>query len=107
MNEAEQCDRLVVMTNGRVVAEGSVTEIVRDSRVTVVETTQWAGAFTLIEKSGAPAALVGRTLRTPNRTPGRGVPAARRTARQGTGGARSLEERFLQLTLAGGHPARQ
>jgi ABC-type multidrug transport system ATPase subunit len=107
MNEAEQCDRLVVMTNGRVVAEGSVTEIVGDSRVTVVETTQWARAFTLIEKSGGAAALVGRTLRIPDRTPAEvsplldGLPANVREA------PATLEERFLELTLAGGHPARR
>jgi ABC-2 type transport system ATP-binding protein len=107
MNEAEQCDRLVVMTNGRVVAEGSVSEIVGDSQVTVLETTEWARSFTLIEQSGGAAALVGRTLRIPGRTPVEvsplldGLPAKVRQA------PATLEERFLQLTLAGGQPAQR
>jgi ABC-2 type transport system ATP-binding protein len=105
MDEAEQCDRLVVMTNGRVVAEGSVPHIVGDSRVTVVETAQWARAFTLIEQSGQIVALVGRTLRVPDRKPQDvsrlldAVPARLREA------PATLEERFLQLTLAGDQPA--
>jgi ABC-type multidrug transport system ATPase subunit len=99
MDEAEECDRLVVMSGGRVVAEGSSADIVADAQVTVVETDQWARAFELIEQSGTAAALVGRTLRIPDSAPGEvtrlldGVPARieRRPA--------TLEERFLQLTL--------
>src|SRR5262245_23625800 len=100
MDEAEQCDRLVVMTNGRVVAEGAVADIIGDARVTVVETARWAQAFTLIEQSGGFAALVGRTLRVPGRTPAElsalldGLPATMREA------PATLEERFLQLTVA-------
>jgi len=99
MEEAEECDRLVIMTSGRVVAEGSIGEIVGNTEVTVVETEQWARAFDLIEESGISAALVGRTLRIPDRAPEEvkgildGLPAriARRPA--------TLEERFLQLTI--------
>ena len=107
MDEAEECDRLVVMSAGRVVAEGSVADIVADAQVTVVETDDWARAFDLIERSGTSAALVGRTLRVPDREPEEltrlldRVPAriARRPA--------TLEERFLQLTLGrAGEPAR-
>jgi ABC-2 type transport system ATP-binding protein len=105
MEEAEQCDRLVVMTNGRVVADGGVAEIVGDTRVTVVETAEWARAFGLLEQSGAAAALVGRTLRVPDRTPDEvsrlldGLPAQVKET------PATLEERFLQLTLTGSKPA--
>jgi ABC-2 type transport system ATP-binding protein/ribosome-dependent ATPase len=105
MDEAEQCDRLVVMANGRMVAEGSVPEIVGNSRVTVVETAQWARAFSLLEDSGQLVALVGRTLRVPGRTRQEvsglldGLPVRLQDA------PATLEERFLQLTLAGDQPA--
>jgi ABC-2 type transport system ATP-binding protein len=106
MDEAEHCDRLVVMADGRVVAEGTVAEIVGDTRVTVVETADWARLFAQIERSGAAAALVGRTLRVPDRTPNEvsrlldGLPAKVCEA------PATLEERFLQLTLTGAAPAR-
>jgi hypothetical protein len=88
-----------------VVAEGSVVDIVGDTRVTVVETTEWARAFALIEQSGGVAALVGRTLRVPDRTPSEvarlldALPVRVRAAKA------TLEERFLQLTHAGEEPA--
>jgi ABC-2 type transport system ATP-binding protein/ribosome-dependent ATPase len=101
MDEAEECDRLVVMAGGWVVTEGTVAEIVADSQVTVVQTEHWARAFELVEQSGISAALVGRSLRIPDRTPAEisplldGLPArvSRRPA--------TLEERFLQLALGG------
>ncbi len=52
MDEAQECDRLVVMADGRVVAEGEVTAIVGSAHVTVVETPDWASAFEAIERSG-------------------------------------------------------
>src|SRR5207249_10585509 len=45
MDEAGECDRLLVMAEGRVVAEGTAGQIVGDARVTVVETGSWAPAF--------------------------------------------------------------
>jgi ABC-2 type transport system ATP-binding protein/ribosome-dependent ATPase len=101
MDEAEECDRLVVMADGRVVAEGTVSEIVGDARVVVVETDAWERAFEAIERSGRSAALVGRTLRVVDATP---VDVERALAgvpvRIHEDGA-TLEERFLELTLSG------
>ena len=102
MDEAEECDRLVVMADGRVVAEGTMAEIVGDARVAVIETEQWERAFGAIEHAGMSAALVGRTLRVPGASPSEveralaGVPARVTEARA------TLEERFLELTLVGG-----
>ena len=102
MDEAEECDRLVVMADGRVVAEGTVGEIVGAARVTIVDTPEWERAFAALETGGFAAALVGRTLR---------VPSAGRTAVvRALGGlpARvdeapaTLEERFLELTMGAG-----
>ncbi|MGE5289710.1 MAG: ABC transporter ATP-binding protein [Micromonosporaceae bacterium] len=104
MEEAEECERLVVMAEGRVVAEGDVAAIVGSARVTVAETPDWPGAFEAIERAGSAAALVGRTLRVPGASPEQ----VRRML--GTVPARvyetasTLEERFLQLTLPAGKP---
>jgi ABC-2 type transport system ATP-binding protein/ribosome-dependent ATPase len=98
MDEAEECDRLVVMTDGHVVAEGTVEAIVGGSRVVIVHTDAWERAFDALEAGGLAAALVGRTLRVPGATPQDvahalgGVPARLEEA-----GA-TLEERFLELT---------
>jgi ABC-2 type transport system ATP-binding protein/ribosome-dependent ATPase len=109
MEEAEECDRLVVMAAGRVVAEGTVEEVVGGAEVTVVETDAWADAFAALDAAGMPAALVGTTLRVPG-----GDPTAVERALDGlTGldgiGGRSagrirvtrapatLDERFFQL----------
>ena len=55
MDEAEECDRLVVMADGRVVAEGTAGQIIGDARVSVVETESWAAAFAALEAAGLPA----------------------------------------------------
>lgn len=99
MEEAEECDRLVVMADGRVVAEGTVADIVGDTRVAVVRTGEWERAFEALEAHGMTAALVGRTLRVPGVVPQAvsralgDVPAEVSEARA------TLEERFLQLTV--------
>lgn len=101
MDEAEECDRLVIMADGRVVAAGTIAEIVGDARVAVVETDQWERAFTALERADFVAALVGRTLRVP----GASTEAVKRAlgdvpARVDEAAA-TLEERFLELALAG------
>ncbi len=98
MDEAQECDRLVVMADGRVVAEGEVAAIVGAARVTVVETPDWASAFDVIEGAGRVAGLVGRSLRVPGASPEQvremlGTIQARIYAMPAT-----LEERFLELT---------
>lgn len=99
MEEAEECDRLVVMANGRVVAEGTAAQIVGDARVTVVQTDSWADAFGALDAAGIPAALVGRTLRVPETGTAEVESAlANITARISETRA-TLEERFFQLTL--------
>jgi ABC-2 type transport system ATP-binding protein len=65
MSEAEQCDRLVVLADGRVVAQGTTAEIVGGRRTVEVTAGRWEDAFAALEGAGLPAALVGRTLRVP------------------------------------------
>jgi hypothetical protein len=104
MDEAAACDRLIVMADGRVVAEGKVADIVGFARVTVVETPDWAGAFEAISVrerwlpwSAAPCAFPAPRpsscwscsprleLLAPMRAKVYSMPA-------------TLEERFLELT---------
>jgi ABC-2 type transport system ATP-binding protein len=83
LGEAEQCDRLVVLAAGRVVAAGSLPEIVGDTTAAEVRTPSWEAAFTTLDQAGLPVSLVGRTLRVPAADPARvrrlladaGVPA--------------------------------
>jgi ABC-2 type transport system ATP-binding protein len=103
MDEAGECDRLVVMAAGRVVARGTAREITGDAQVSVVESESWAAAFGALEAAGLPVALVGRTLRVPGAAPDAvrgalgGLPAAVTSA------PATLEERFFQLTLSAGN----
>ena len=52
MEEAQECDRLVVMADGRVVAGGTVADIVGDRKVTEVRCADWARAFTALDQEG-------------------------------------------------------
>jgi ABC-2 type transport system ATP-binding protein len=106
MEEAEECDRLVVLAAGRRIAEGSVRDIVGTSRVTTVTTPDWAGAFAALDAAGLKTALVGRSLRVL----GAGPEQVRRAlgglpVRLGQAPA-TLEERFVELTLAEGDRSR-
>ena len=69
LREAEQCDRLVVLAAGRVVAAGTLAEIVGDTTAAEVRTSSWEAAFTALDRAGLPVSLVGRTLRVPAADP--------------------------------------
>lgn len=99
MEEAEECDRLVIMAGGRVVAEGTAEGIVGGARVVVVEGAEWAAAFERLEAAGLPAALVGRNLRVPGASAEVVARALGDLATRVTEAPATLEERFLQLTL--------
>ncbi|HEX6206959.1 MAG TPA: ABC transporter ATP-binding protein [Actinomycetota bacterium] len=63
MSEAEQCDRLVVLAGGRVVAEGTLKEILGGLTVVRVRTERWEDAFGRLRDAGLRLGLVGRSLR--------------------------------------------
>jgi ABC-2 type transport system ATP-binding protein/ribosome-dependent ATPase len=65
MGEAEQCDRLVVMAAGRVVARGTVDGIIGDATTVAVRGARWEDAFAACDAAGLPVALVGTDLRVP------------------------------------------
>jgi ABC-2 type transport system ATP-binding protein/ribosome-dependent ATPase len=98
MDEAEECDRLVVMADGRVVAEGTVAEIVGAARV-VDRDRRVGAAFEAIEVAAA-AALVGRMLRVPGATHRDVERALGDVPARVSEAPATLEERFLELALA-------
>ena len=65
MQEASQCDRLVILTDGEVTATGTVPEIVEAHSSLTVTSEHWEEAFVLLRGAGIPALLDGRTLRLP------------------------------------------
>jgi ABC-2 type transport system ATP-binding protein len=135
MEEAGECDRLIIMAGGAVVAAGTAAEIIGTAQTTVVEATDWAAAFSRLERAGLPVALSGRTLRLPGVSPAAaeqalrgaetaasnaGTREATRRAAAGPGAADSitgvggyrvyaaaatLEERFFELASAPGGAA--
>jgi ABC-type multidrug transport system ATPase subunit len=102
MEEAGECDRLLVMADGRVVAEGTASQIIGSARVTVVETADWAAAFGALEAAGLAVALVGTALRVPGAEPAQVRQALGGIGARVTDGPATLDERFFELTLAAG-----
>jgi len=98
MEEAQECGRLVIMADGRVVAAGTAAEIVGNRQVIVVEAESWSAAFGALERAGMQVALAGRGLRVPGADPAEvrhalgDLPAAVRQV------PATLEERFFELT---------
>jgi ABC-2 type transport system ATP-binding protein len=52
LEEAQECDRLVVMADGRVVASGTTAEIVAGRTVVQVRCDDWSRAFALLDGAG-------------------------------------------------------
>jgi ABC-2 type transport system ATP-binding protein/ribosome-dependent ATPase len=63
MQEARQCDRLVLMSRGRVVGRGSERDIVGDTAAVLIHTDQWQRAFQTLNAAGVPVTLAGRDVR--------------------------------------------
>lgn len=63
MDEARQCDRLLIMNEGRIVLRGSDEQIVGDRRVVQVDGDDWASFYATLETAGFDCGLVGRSVR--------------------------------------------
>jgi ABC-2 type transport system ATP-binding protein/ribosome-dependent ATPase len=70
MQEAQQCDRLVLMSRGRAVAAGTEREIVGDTTACEVDTEHWADAFAALDRAALPVTLTGRRVRLADTPPG-------------------------------------
>jgi ABC-2 type transport system ATP-binding protein len=118
LEETAQCDRLVIMAAGRVVAQGRETDIVGDRTAVAVELVPaetpadaasagagWAVAFGALADAGLSASLHGRTLRVAGGDEARvraALDARRVAARLDTVPA-TLEETFVELARTAAH----
>lgn len=71
MQEAQQCDRLLLMSDGVLVGQGSEREVIGDTTAVEVSTADWAAAFAVLAASGEPVSLAGRAVRVADADPGR------------------------------------
>jgi len=71
MQEAEQCDRLLLMSDGVLVAEGSEHDIIGDTTAIAVHTDDWARTFAALNAAGQPVVLDGRAVRVAEGDPHR------------------------------------
>lgn len=104
MSEAEQCDRLLVMVRGHVVAHGSAHEIIGGALVVQVRSRQWEKVIGVLDDAGLSIALVGSVVRVPDGDPkdvGAVLEAAGVDADVQLVPA-SFEERFVSLARAAG-----
>lgn len=63
MSEARQCDRLLLMSDGRLVARGTERDIVADTRAAAVDSADWAATFRVLSSAGIAVTLAGRGVR--------------------------------------------
>jgi len=69
LQEAEQCDRLVLMNLGLVVAEGSLDEIIGSTTAVQITADDWPGAFAALTAQGLAVALSGTKVRVADTEP--------------------------------------
>jgi ABC-type multidrug transport system ATPase subunit len=66
MEEARECDRLILMSSGAIAATGTETDIIGDTTAVLVSTSSWTDAFEALEAAGALVTLDGRNVRVAN-----------------------------------------
>lgn len=68
MQEARQCDRLLLMAGGRLVGRGTEADIVAGMTAVEVTTDSWSDAFAALTVEGALVTLDGRSVRVADRS---------------------------------------
>lgn len=63
MQEARQCDRLLLMSDGLLVATGTEADIVDGTRTVAVTAPDWSRTFEILESAGFMVTLAGRAVR--------------------------------------------
>ncbi|MGV1037327.1 MAG: ABC transporter ATP-binding protein [Candidatus Nanopelagicales bacterium] len=69
MAEATECDRLLLMFQGKLIAQGSERDVVGDTTAIEVETDSWAAAFEALAAADQPVTLFGRGVRIADSDP--------------------------------------
>jgi ABC-2 type transport system ATP-binding protein len=100
MAEAEQCDRLLLMSHGSLVAEGSQGDIIGSTSAVSVRTNDWARAFAVLNEAGQPVMLAGRDVRVADASADhvRKVLAEAGLTADVTGVPATIEERMMVLS---------
>ncbi len=91
------------MAAGRIVAQGTLAEIVGEGTTIAVEAERWDDAYAALEAAGLPAALVGRELRVAGADAARVREAleARRVPARVSVVPATFEETFVRLARDG------
>lgn len=63
MQEARQCDRLLLMSDGKLVARGTEADIVAGTTAVAIGSDDWARVFDVLTDSGLAVNLAGRAVR--------------------------------------------
>lgn len=71
IQEAQQCDRLLLLSDGRLVAEGSEADVIGGTTAVQIRTPDWAAAFAALDAAGQPVTLAGRDVRVADGDPQR------------------------------------
>lgn len=66
MAEAEQCDRVVVLMGGRLVASGTMADLLEGRTAVQVTAADWTEAFARLDRAFDVVALQGRAVRVPD-----------------------------------------
>ena len=104
MAEAEQCDRLLLMSQSRLVASGSEADVIAGTTAAAVRTDDWAAAFAALNDAGAPVMLDGRSVRVADGDPAqlRDLLAAAGVEAEVEPVPATLEERMMVLARDAG-----
>jgi ABC-2 type transport system ATP-binding protein len=102
MQEAEQCDRLLLMSQGRLVAQGSEADVIGSTTAVAVSTPDWARAFAVLNEAGQPVMLAGRDVRVADADADlvRRVLADAGVSAEVVGVPATIEERMMALARA-------
>lgn len=108
MQEAQQCDRLLLMSAGRLVAQGSEADIIGATTAVRVTANEWAAVFDALDRAGQQVTLAGRAVRVAD---GNADEIASLLAEAGitaevTPVPATIEERMTVLTFANRDPGR-
>ncbi|MFZ2382272.1 MAG: ABC transporter ATP-binding protein [Candidatus Nanopelagicales bacterium] len=103
MAEASECDRLLLMFQGKLIAQGSERDVVGDTSAIEVETDSWAAAFEALVNADQPVTLFGRGVRVADSRPDavQNILAAAGVEARLTEVPATLEERMASLASRG------
>jgi ABC-2 type transport system ATP-binding protein len=99
MQEAAHCDRLLLMSRARLVAQGSEADIIGATTAAAVRTDDWAAAFAALNEAGQPVMLAGRDVRVADADPERlrAILSAAGIIAEVTSVPATIEERMMVL----------